>query len=82
MADNDRDRFAEAREYLLTRVRPGRALPSGHPPAPPLGAPDARGADNLARAATMPLDELAVRYLPPARRVIPELDEDAYDPGG
>jgi hypothetical protein len=79
---NDRERVvAEAQEYLLARVKPGRALPGGHPPAPPLGAPDPAGRDNLERAATMSLDELAARYLPPARRVIPELDEDAYDPG-
>jgi hypothetical protein len=72
---------AEARRYLLGKAKPGHALPGGWPPAPPLGAPDPRGADNLARACNQPLDELEARYLPKSGRVIRPLSHDEYDPG-
>jgi hypothetical protein len=80
--DSDREhRAEEARRYLLTKAKPGYALPGGWPPAPPLGAPDPHGADNLARACNQPLAELEARYLPKARRVIRPLNDDDYDPG-
>jgi hypothetical protein len=82
MKYSDRERYAaEAREYLLTKAKPGHALPGGWPPAPPLGAPDPRGADNLARVCNQPLDELEARYVPKGGRVVPDLDPDAFDPG-